>query len=97
MELTSEEVKKVADLARLTLSEEEVEQYREQLSDVLDYVEQLNELALDGVTPTTHAVGQQNVLREDQARPSLALEDVLYNAPAHTRRQFLIQAVLEDE
>jgi len=97
MALTKEEVRKVADLARLELSEEEIEQYRQQLSNVLDYVEQLDELTLESVAPTVHAVGQTNVWREDEARPSLALEDVLYNAPAQADDQFLIQAVLVDE
>lgn len=97
MALTAEEVRKVADLARLQLSDEEIEAHREQLSSVLAYVEQLNELDLEGVAPTAHAVGQVNVWREDEARPSLALEDVLYNAPEQAHNQFLIQAVLGDE
>ena len=97
MSLTNEEVSKVANLARLQLSDEEIGQYREQLSAVLDYVEQLNELPLNGVTPTTHAIARINVLREDIARPSLSLEDVLYNAPDQAQEQFLIQAVLDDE
>ncbi len=97
MALTAEEVRKVADLARLHLSETEVEAYREQLSSVLAYVEQLNELDLEGVPPTAHAVGQENVWREDEARPSLPLEEVLLNAPAQAQDQFLIQPVLGDE
>lgn len=97
MALTIEDVKKVAHLARLQLTEEEVRQYQEQLSSVLDYVELLNELDLEDVPPTAHAVARRNVFREDGARPSLPLEDVLFNAPRQARDQFLIQAVLEDE
>lgn len=97
MALTTDEVRKVANLARLQLSDEEIEQYREQLSDVLTYVEQLDELALDDVMPTAHAVVQNNVWREDEARPSLPLGDVLSNAPAQAQDQFLIQAVLDDD
>lgn len=96
MALTIEDVKKVAHLARLQLSEEELHQYREQLSDVLAYVERLNELDLEGVPPTAHAVARQNVLREDLAKPSLPLPDVLYNAARVAQEQFLIQSVLDD-
>ncbi|MDX1687497.1 MAG: Asp-tRNA(Asn)/Glu-tRNA(Gln) amidotransferase subunit GatC [Candidatus Promineifilaceae bacterium] len=97
MALTIEDVKKVAHLARLQLTAAEVRQYQEQLSSVLDYVELLNELDLEDVPPTSHAVARRNVLREDEARPSLPVEDVLFNAPKKARDQFLIQAVLDDE
>lgn len=97
MALTIEDVRKVAHLARLQLTEEEVRQYKEQLSSVLDYVELLNELDLEGVPPTSHAVARRNVFREDEAQPSLLLEDVLFNAPRQAREQFLIQTVLDDE
>lgn len=97
MALTIEDVKKVAHLARLQLTEEEIRQYQEQLSSVLDYVELLNELDLEDVPPTAQAVARRNVFREDEDRPSLPLEDVLFNAPRQARDQFLIQAVLDDE
>lgn len=97
MVLTIEDVRKVAELARLELSDEEIEAYRQRLSDVLAYVEQLNELDLQDVEPTAHAVAQINVWREDEARPSLPLEEVLFNAPAHSDDQFQIQSVLSDE
>ena len=96
MSLTIAEVERVARLARLALSDAEKAEMREQLSRVLDYVEVLSELDLEGVPPTAHAVSQQNVLRPDVARPSLPLEAVLRNAPTHTHAQFLIQAVLDD-
>lgn len=96
MVLTEEEVRKVANLARLELSEDEIEKYRQQLSDVLEYVEQLNELALDDVEPTARAVAQTNVWREDETRPSLTVQEALQNAPAKSEDQFLIQAVLSD-
>lgn len=97
MALSRDEVTKVANLARLRLSDEEIEQFRVQLSAVLTYVEQLDELTLDDVSPTAHAVAQTNVWREDEARPSLPLADVLKNAPAQAQDQFLIQAVLDDD
>lgn len=96
MSLTREDVKKIADLARLELSEAALEQYQGQLSAILDYADMLNELDLDDVTPTAHAVAQQNVLRQDEVRPSLSIEDVLFNAPQQAQNQFQIQAVLDD-
>ncbi|MDX1663072.1 MAG: Asp-tRNA(Asn)/Glu-tRNA(Gln) amidotransferase subunit GatC [Candidatus Promineifilaceae bacterium] len=96
MPLTIEEVERVARLARLALTEAEKAELREQLSTVLDYIEVLSELDLEDVPPTAHAVSQQNVLRPDIARPSLPIEEVLRNAPAHTQEQFLIQAVLDE-
>ncbi|HSM58899.1 MAG TPA: Asp-tRNA(Asn)/Glu-tRNA(Gln) amidotransferase subunit GatC [Candidatus Sulfomarinibacteraceae bacterium] len=97
MALTNEDVQKVAHLARLELTAEEIAEYQSQLSSVLAYVDQLSELDLQDVPGTAHAVAQTNVFREDEARASLALEDVLFNAPAQAEDQFLIQAVLDDE
>ena len=97
MALAREDVEKVAHLARLQLTPEEVAQYQKQLSAVLDYVDQLNELDLEDVPPTSHAVAQQNVFRADEVEPSLTREDVLYNSPAVVEDQFLIQTVLGDE
>ena len=97
MALSREEVEKVAALARLELNEDEKERFREQLSAVLNYVARLEELELEGVPPTGHAMPLQNVLREDVAKPSLAKQEVFLNAPEVAHDQFLIQAVLDDE
>ena len=70
--------------------------YREQLTAVLDYAAMLNELDLDDIPPTAHAVARHNVLREDVIEPSLPIEDTLYNAPQQQDDQFLIQSVLEE-
>ncbi len=68
--LTTEEVKKIASLARLNLTEGEIEIYRGQLSSILDYVGQLKEVNTDGVEPTRQVSGLQNVTREDEVIPS---------------------------
>lgn len=94
MSLTRQEVEKIAHLARLALTEEQITEYQEQLSAVLDYADMLNELDLSDVQPTAHAVTRQNVLREDKIEPSLSLDEVLANAEQHTQDQFLIQSVL---
>lgn len=96
MALTRDDVRKVAHLARLELSETEIERYQEQLSQVLDYVARLEELDVDGVEPTAHAIAQQNVMRDDETRPSLAPEWVLVNAAVTAEHQFLILRVLDD-
>ncbi|MCB8965658.1 MAG: Asp-tRNA(Asn)/Glu-tRNA(Gln) amidotransferase subunit GatC [Chloroflexota bacterium] len=96
MALTQKDVEHIAHLARLQLTPAEKEMYREQLTAVLDYAAMLNELDLDGIPPTAHAVAQQNILRDDVIEPSLPLEDVLYNAPQQQDDQFLIQTVLDE-
>ena len=96
MALSLEDVAKIANLARLNLTDEELALYRDQLSAVLDYAGRLNELDISEVQPTTSAVALQNVMREDELRPSLSIEEVLLNAPQQIDNQFLIQPVLED-
>ncbi len=71
----------VARLARLELSDEEVERMTAELSKVLDHIEKLGELDLEGVPPTSHVVDVVNVLRPDEPRPSLPVEVALASAP----------------
>jgi aspartyl-tRNA(Asn)/glutamyl-tRNA(Gln) amidotransferase subunit C len=94
--LSRADVDKIARLARLELTETEKQRYQEQLSAVLEYAARLNQLDLEGVAPTASAVSLRNVMREDEVRPSLALEDVLFNAARQTGDQFLIQPVLDE-
>jgi aspartyl-tRNA(Asn)/glutamyl-tRNA(Gln) amidotransferase subunit C len=81
MALTREEVLHVARLARLALTAEELERFREQLSAILDAVGTVGELDLAGVEPTSHPLDVVNVWADDEPRPSLAVEDALANAP----------------
>jgi aspartyl-tRNA(Asn)/glutamyl-tRNA(Gln) amidotransferase subunit C len=76
-----EQVLHVARLARLALSEDEIERMAGELSGILEHVERMNELELDGVEPTSHVVELENVLRPDEARPSWPRERVLEAAP----------------
>ena len=96
MSLSRQEVEKIAHLARLALTEEQITEYQEQLSAVLDYAEMLNELDLSDVEPTAHAVSRQNVLRADKVEPSLPTDEALANAEQHQQDQFFIQSVLND-
>lgn len=96
MSLTLQDVEKIAHLARLELTRGEKAQYLEQLSAILDYADMLNELDLEGIEPTAHAIAQQNIMRDDVVTPSLPLDDVLFNAPQQAQNQFLIQSVLDE-
>jgi len=76
-----EQVLYVARLARLELSEPEVERMATELSVILEHVERIGELDLEGVEPTSHVVALENVLRPDEPRPSLPRERTLASAP----------------
>ncbi|HKO38642.1 MAG TPA: Asp-tRNA(Asn)/Glu-tRNA(Gln) amidotransferase subunit GatC [Solirubrobacterales bacterium] len=76
-----DQVLHVAKLARLRLSEEEVERMVEELSGILDHVDRIGNLDLEGVEPTSHVVALENVLRADEPRPSLPLDKALRSAP----------------
>jgi aspartyl-tRNA(Asn)/glutamyl-tRNA(Gln) amidotransferase subunit C len=80
--LSRDQVLHVARLARLELSDEEIERFSDELSKVLDWVETIEELGdLENVPPTSHVVEVENVLREDEPRPSWPVEQVLESAP----------------
>ncbi len=76
-----DQVLHVAKLARLRLTEEEVERMSGELSTILEAIEQIGELDLEGVQPTSHVIDLENVLRPDEPRPSLPRERALENAP----------------
>jgi aspartyl-tRNA(Asn)/glutamyl-tRNA(Gln) amidotransferase subunit C len=81
MEITREQVQHVARLARLELSDEELERMREQLSAILEAVGKVSELDLADVEPTAHPLDLVNVLADDVPQPSLPREEALANAP----------------
>lgn len=89
------DVNYVAHLARLSLSPEESEKIGAQLGQILGYVEKLKELDVSQVEPTAHAVPLVNVTRPDEARPSLAHEAALRNAPAQANGLFLAPKIVE--
>ncbi len=89
----------IARLARLALTDEELEHYQDQLSAILDYAARLNELDLSSaafLAEDAPPLGRYNVLRDDIVTPSLPRDDALFNAAATEEGQFLIQAVLEE-
>lgn len=93
--LTADEVRYVARLANLYLSDEEVETYRHQLTGILQHVQSLQEIDTSGVEPTGHATESTTVLRSDDAAPPLNREDVLGNAPATSGEFIRVRAVMD--
>jgi aspartyl-tRNA(Asn)/glutamyl-tRNA(Gln) amidotransferase subunit C len=95
MKLSREEVLHIARLARLGLSETELERLREQLSNILENFQLLQQVETTDVPPTAQAIPLQNVTRDDEVAPSLPADDVLANAPQREGDLFRVRAVLE--
>jgi len=95
MKLTREQVAHIAELARLSLTDQEVALYQEQLSAVLEYAERLQGLDTEAIPPTATVLPVRNVMRADESRPAMAREDILANAPETQDGCFRVQAVLE--
>ena len=95
--LTRADVLKVANLARLKLSDAEVDDCTAKLGSILDYVESLNEINTEDVEPMVHAVELSNVFRPDEVQPSLPREAALANAPKTDGRFFLVPQILDAE
>ena len=85
-----EQVLHVARLARLRLSEPDVERMASELSGILEHVDRISELDLDGVEPTSHVVALENVLRPDEPRPSWPRERMLDSAPDPAQEAFRV-------
>ncbi len=93
-ELSLKQVDHVADLAKLALTEQERETFRLQLSAVLEYAERLRQLDTGDIPLTATVLPLENVMRDDEARPSLPVEDVLANAPAVENGCFRVPIIL---
>ncbi len=96
MPIEREQVLHIARLARVGLSEEEVQRFQEQLSQILDYFQVLQELDTSDVPPTSHVLPLENVMRDDEPRPPLPAEQVLANAPQREGDFFKVRAVFEE-
>jgi len=89
------DVQKVAALARLELSEDQLERMTTELGAILEHIATLSELRTDHIGPTSQVLDLHNVLREDSERPSLPVEAVLANAPDREEDYFRVRAILE--
>lgn len=95
MKLTPDEVKKIATLARLSLGLDEVTRFQTQLSDVLTYMEQLNEVDTAGVAITAQVTGLENVLRDDAAVDSVSQQRLIEGTPGHDGRSIKVKEVFK--
>ncbi|MBI2774016.1 MAG: Asp-tRNA(Asn)/Glu-tRNA(Gln) amidotransferase subunit GatC [Chloroflexi bacterium] len=89
-------VRRVADLARIALSEDEVARFTKQLTVVLDAVGKLAEIDTEAIPPTASVLPIQNVLRDDVVRPSLTVDQALRGAPTRDGDLFRVQTVIEE-
>ncbi|MGM0523550.1 MAG: Asp-tRNA(Asn)/Glu-tRNA(Gln) amidotransferase subunit GatC [Bacillota bacterium] len=94
-DISKDQVRHVAHLARLAVSEEEVDMMTKQLGDIIHYAELLNELDTTDVEPTTHVLDLKNVMRKDEPRKWITREDALKNAPDQKDGQFKVPSILE--
>ncbi len=94
--ISRDDVAQVARLARLALTDAELEIMREQLNAILAHIDALKAVDTSGVEPTSHAVPQFNVMREDEPRPSFPAEDMLANAPDRAGKFFRVPRIIED-
>ncbi|GEL08537.1 Asp-tRNA(Asn)/Glu-tRNA(Gln) amidotransferase subunit GatC [Salisediminibacterium halotolerans] len=93
--ITKEQIEHVAHLARLSFTDEELNEFTDTLGQIIEFAEQLNEVDTDGVEPTSHATEVHNVLREDETKPSPARENSMRNAPDQENGQYKVPSVLE--
>jgi len=95
MKLTREEVLHIAQLARVGVTEADVDRLREQLSNILENFTVLQQVDTEGVPPTAQSIPLENVFQEDAVKPSLSPDEVLANAPRREEDFFRVRAVLE--
>jgi aspartyl-tRNA(Asn)/glutamyl-tRNA(Gln) amidotransferase subunit C len=97
VELSHEEVRKIAELAKLDLTDDEVALYAGQLSGILNYFQRLQQLDTSHIEPTASVLPLKNVFRKDEATPPLTPEQVVKNAPDKLGNQFRVSTILGDE
>ena len=95
MAISKEDVRYIANLARIGLTDKEIEHFQTQLEGILTYIDQLRKLDVSAIEPTAHVLDVKNVTRPDQVRPSLNPKDVLDSAPAKTGQFFKVPKVIE--
>lgn len=91
------DVKHIAKLANLTLSEEEEKKFEIQLEETVEYIEGLSEVDTNGIEPTSQVTGLENVTREDEITPSLSQSDALKNAKSTHKGYFKVKGILNNE
>jgi aspartyl-tRNA(Asn)/glutamyl-tRNA(Gln) amidotransferase subunit C len=97
MKLSHEEVLHISRLARIGITDADIEKMTEQLSNILDNFEILREVDTTGVSPTAQSIALQNIMRADVITPSMPVQNVLANAPRQEEDFFKVNAVLEEQ
>jgi len=97
MAVTKKDVEKIAELARLKFSDEELENFTPQMNEILSYMDKLNELDTENVKPLSHPVEQINVFRDDELKSSISTEEALKNSPDKTDTHFKVPKVIGDK
>ena len=82
MSVSKEDVKHIAKLSKLNLTEKELEKYTNELSSIVDFANELSNINVDGIKPTAHILDIKNVFRKDEVQPSYDREEILKNAPS---------------
>ena len=95
--ISVDEVRHVAELARLALTDERIETCRSDLEAILGHIETINSVSTEGVEPMAHAIDMTNRLSQDEVQPSLTIDDVLSNAPAVEDRYIAVPKVLDED
>ena len=95
MDIDIKQIEQIANLSRIKLTDEEKDIFREQLTDILGYIEKLNELDTDDVQPMAYATSIKNVFREDQQRSSFPRQEILELSPSSANGFFKVPKVLE--
>ena len=94
-QLSRDDVFKLASLAKLHLSNEEVEQFQKEINEILGYVEQLQKVDIDGLEPTSQVTGLKNVTRKDEVNYKVEPKELLKNAPGLENDQFKVKRILQ--
>jgi len=95
MDIDIKQIEQIANLSRIKLTDDEKDIFREQLTDILGYIEKLNELDTDDVQPMAYATSIKNVFREDQQRSSFPRQEILELSPSSANGFFKVPKVLE--
>jgi aspartyl-tRNA(Asn)/glutamyl-tRNA(Gln) amidotransferase subunit C len=93
--MKSEEVRKIAELARVALTDAEIEKLKSQFGDILTHIKKMDSLSLEGVEPVNHPFKITNVFREDKIVDSKVQTDIIDNAPAHDRNMIQVPQIIE--
>lgn len=97
MSVDKKEIIKIAKLAKLNFSEEEIEKFTSQFNEILDYMTKLNEINTDDVLPLSHPLEVINVMRDDKLKSSIETKDALLNAPEKDEQYFKVPKVIKDK